>query len=1524
MSDLTDLLTGMTTIQTKWHERERDMTDWFVSLNATHDVKNIDGAVSALITHAEITRLGALATAATADVAEIEARVDVAEGDLDAILPSINAFNTKYSEFGVKYSDVIAKYQPTIDAANQASAHAASALVSKNSATASASTSTVNKNKTAADALATAADLAETATNVTTTANNAASSHTNKQAAAASATSANADKNQTQVDRIAVNADKDTIAANLVISTSNKNATAADRIQTDADVSTTEANATLTGSNKDITNANVVTTNANVVKTADDVSQTNLDRIQTGQDRAATTADKGTTAGHVTTTTASKNAAAASAQAALDSETLVEADRAEVAANTATTVLANAEAHDSKVLAGQYANHPEDVKVPGTNTYSALHWNRKTETLAGGVSPDSLKLGGIQAAEYLTEAEAEVGYQQLQDGSIPAPLGAVFSSSATLTGPMEIILPQAWSSTMLSFTLNVYEYGQDEQSFQLYISGYNWSGGSWNNCSAFIVSGDKQLRVRFGYNTSVSKCAIYIGEDNELWRHPAVSVTNFVAGYLNTDISKWKDGWDILVGGRTVNTVTHDVTAHPALTQDGGVLERSVVNSADRATLLDLNLDTSGTAVISGDKYQRAIDIKIRNSFSGGDTGSNEYVVEGIYTRVETATPVSKLRGMTTSVEANNTSGTVNTIYGSSTTAYVDSRDNGNVNQAVGSYTVLAIQPTHEGTIGNVYASRNSASISAQNTTNDTFPVYGSQVDLDFNSGKCGSAYGYSVDMDWNGGTTGTTFMYYGKHSGTEGASNANYGLFLTGPTDLKHYLVGELKVEAPGHEFPLILDRGTTDGPVGIKFQGTTGNSQVGHMRGDYLDTNSNGADYSFQLGSNTGSASVILEDGTIENGGFWEGDKRVYSPNNKPTPADVEADGAVWNAVQKYKRENYHYSTSGQAGIGFGSFSYRQGDQGRKGFHLFGKGNGSDFDACDLYLYNGSKYNRAYHEGFKPTPADVGALAVKDTTNRVYCDAGTYINSTDFSNSPAIEMFQPTAQADAFIGFHVGGDFAFNFGLHGATNKLSVGGGSLGAANVYEIYHGGNETTPDNIGAVSASNGYNIALETTNFGLTAYPMTTKVTPSGGWARAHRFASGADASKFATYGAFGSGDNINYMFMTANTEHETGYNDLDSFRVYPDRAAWGTNTIYHEGNLDPISKTTSRNNTNFNADNVIGKTDIFQPGANAANMPPAIMGRTGGTYGSLMNFNNVDTNQQMYLSHANPGETTLFLRNGTQSSVVDAPWKRVIDSDDYQHALRVASFHIGGSQDLNLYVNTGLYGQQSNVSASTGINYPVSLAGKLEVVKVSDDFIYQTYSTYNDSGVYTRNYYAGGAGWYGWNKTIRDSDVTEASTVSKIVQRDAAGDVRCRLLRSEFGSQGNISGSMAFRMEDGTGDNYLRYCSDKAAIRAFLEVATFKDTYTSTQSLPNGYNSYDVALHSVSSFTTFLPSAPMVNAQVILRKIISALSVVTATQDIIVEANGSVYTEKSHNVSKPCTMTFTYTGTQWLMSVTS
>ena len=90
----------------------------------------------------------------------------------------------------------------------------------------------------------------------------------------------------------------------------------------------------------------------------------------------------------------------------------------------------------------------------------------------------------------------------------------------------------------------------------------------------------------------------------------------------------------------------------------------------------------------------------------------------------------------------------------------------------------------------------------------------------------------------------------------------------------------------------------------------------------------------------------------------------------------------------------------------------------------------------------------------------------------NFINCDTNNHDTiATATGSLGAFEVYNYGVGNDAFLSFHVGGDYAIYFGLDGGTNKLSVGGWSMGA-NSYEIYHAGNKPSLATLGFTGASN--------------------------------------------------------------------------------------------------------------------------------------------------------------------------------------------------------------------------------------------------------------------------------------------------------------------------------------------------------------------------------------------------------------------------------------------------------------------
>ncbi len=74
------------------------------------------------------------------------------------------------------------------------------------------------------------------------------------------------------------------------------------------------------------------------------------------------------------------------------------------------------------------------------------------------------------------------------------------------------------------------------------------------------------------------------------------------------------------------------------------------------------------------------------------------------------------------------------------------------------------------------------------------------------------------------------------------------------------------------------------------------------------------------------------------------------------------------------------------------------------------------------------------------------------------------------------------------------------------------------------------------------------------------------------------------------------------------------------------------------------------------------------------------------------------------------------------------------------------------------------------------------------------------------------------------------------SATASTIAYRDAAADIYARLFRSTYANQTTIpsGAALCYRIEAAS-DNYMRFCSDKAAIRTFLNVPDISEVASCT-----------------------------------------------------------------------------------------
>ena len=154
-------------------------------------------------------------------------------------------------------------------------------------------------------------------------------------------------------------------------------------------------------------------------------------------------------------------------------------------------------------------------------------------------------------------------------------------------------------------------------------------------------------------------------------------------------------------------------------------------------------------------------------------------------------------------------------------------------------------------------------------------------------------------------------------------------------------------------------------------------------------------------------------------------------------------------------------------------------------------------------------------------------------------------------------LEVYQDTANADAFMAFHVAGDYAAYFGLHGGINDFVFGGWSKGAT-YQRIFHDGYHpnadtlTTARTINGVSFNGSDNITVaDSTKLPLTGGTLTGDLAVNGG----------AVTVGNGTYNLAISTDNTK---ATSSVGHTATYDEgifwhSDSnYGIYRTSGAWG------------------------------------------------------------------------------------------------------------------------------------------------------------------------------------------------------------------------------------------------------------------------------------------------------------------------------------------------------------------------------
>lgn len=204
---------------------------------------------------------------------------------------------------------------------------------------------------------------------------------------------------------------------------------------------------------------------------------------------------------------------------------------------------------------GNYSTTDTKNTAGSTNTTSKLY-------LIGATSQSANPQTYSNASVYTTGGTLVAGGIG-KDGYIAYPGGGFFiTQNSTITGYCKIILPVGYTSTMMSFTVTIYDYVSNE-SVDYKISGYNYNANkAWYNPTAVCVgkagASHSNLTVRFGDNGS--NVAIAIGESTTKWDFPQVVVHDVLLGFNDYGFNGFKSGWSIVFDKQDISNISQIIS----------------------------------------------------------------------------------------------------------------------------------------------------------------------------------------------------------------------------------------------------------------------------------------------------------------------------------------------------------------------------------------------------------------------------------------------------------------------------------------------------------------------------------------------------------------------------------------------------------------------------------------------------------------------------------------------------------------------------------------------------------------------------------------------------------------------------------------------------------------------------------------------------------------------------------------------------------------------------------------------------
>ena len=260
------------------------------------------------------------------------------------------------------------------------------------------------------------------------------------------------------------------------------------------------------------------------------------------------------------------------------------------------------------VTANEIAANTITSKEIAANTITSA------QIAAGGINANSIDTRGLSikdtSGNVILAAGTPLNSTAAGITNIQNPEGALISVNSTnQVGALKITLPQSWTSTMIRFRLEIFEY-TGAKSVVYEISSYNYTN-IWVNSNVQYIGDPAYSRtVRFGHDGT--KCCIWIGETTTSWKSPKAMITSLMVGHSNNTVAQWGSGWAMSFDTAAAANVTQTVSNPVANGKLGGIDKITASNTTtyiDNAAIKSAQIDSlhankieAGT--ITGDKIK--------------------------------------------------------------------------------------------------------------------------------------------------------------------------------------------------------------------------------------------------------------------------------------------------------------------------------------------------------------------------------------------------------------------------------------------------------------------------------------------------------------------------------------------------------------------------------------------------------------------------------------------------------------------------------------------------------------------------------------------------------------------------------------------------------------------------------------------------------------------------------------------------------------------------------------------------------